>query len=286
MLKQKRYRLQLLAITVGLSLLFGMPAYAASTNENISQAVTQSYNAASSVQLGMIVELEPKDPNTVEPLTAATLSNVLGVVVPSNDAAVTLTPQKQLAQQVFVATAGRYNVLVSTQNGPIAVGDEITISSVAGIGMRADDSQNIVLGTAASDFDGVNSVISKVNLKNSAGQTSRVSLGQVAIDLNIAHNPLQNEDNDYVPAFLSKAAVSVVNHPVSVARIYLSILTLLASAIVTGTLLYSGVRSGMQAIGRNPLSRKSIIRSLIQTVTAGLIIFIVGIFGVYLLLKL
>jgi len=50
--------------------------------------------------------------------------------------------------------------------------------------------------------------------------------------------------------------------------------------------MYSGIRSGMIAVGRNPLSKKSIIRSLIQTVIAGLIIFLAGVFAVYLLLKL
>jgi hypothetical protein len=51
-------------------------------------------------------------------------------------------------------------------------------------------------------------------------------------------------------------------------------------------MLYSGIRSGMIAVGRNPLSKKSIMRSLIETVIAGLIVFAVGIFAVYLLLKL
>jgi hypothetical protein len=55
---------------------------------------------------------------------------------------------------------------------------------------------------------------------------------------------------------------------------------------VSGSLIYSGIRSGMIAIGRNPLSKKSIVRGIIQVVIVGLIIFLVGVFGVYLLLKL
>jgi hypothetical protein len=259
---------------------------ASSGSVNISQAVTQSYDASSAVQLGMIVQLMPKDPSTVEPLTESTISSMLGVVVAPNDATVTLTPQTSTKQQVFVATAGRYDVLVSDQNGPIRIGDPITISALAGIGMKADSTESIVLGKAAGSFSGGTSSLSTVNLKNSQGSSSKIAIGEIPIDLDIAHNPLASKDTDYVPSFLSKAASTVASKPVSAARIYLGILTLFVSAVVTGNLLYSGVKNGMQAIGRNPLSKKSIIRSLIQTVIAGLIIFIVGVFAVYLLLKL
>jgi hypothetical protein len=207
-------------------------------------------------------------------------------VVPSEDATITLTPASTTHQQVFVATAGRYDVLVSNQNGIIRSGDLITISSLSGVGMKADQDESLVLGKAAGSFNGVSNVVSTVSVKNHEGVTQKVAIGDIPVDLSIAHNPLTSKETDYVPSFLAQTATTVANRPVSAARIYLGILTLLVSAIVAGVLVYSGVRSGMQAIGRNPLSRKSIIRSLIQTVIAGLTIFIVGLVAVYLLLKL
>ncbi|HVX24230.1 MAG TPA: hypothetical protein VG992_02710, partial [Candidatus Saccharimonadales bacterium] len=68
--------------------------------------------------------------------------------------------------------------------------------------------------------------------------------------------------------------------------IYLSLVVLLAITFIVANVMYSGIRSGMIAVGRNPLSKKSIIRSLIQTVIAGLTIFVAGVLAVYLLLKL
>jgi hypothetical protein len=301
MTKQKQSNIKLLIPALGFVLMLILPASAAASakatkttssgsdttsSENISQAVTQSYNAGSAVELGMIVQLEPKDPTTVEPLSPNDISDMLGIVVSPNAASVTLTPISSSEQQVFVATAGRYDVLVSNQDGPIVPGDLITISSLAGIGMEANANQTIVLGKAAGSFNGTTNVVSTEQLKDSQGGTVKVTLGEIPIDLDIAHNPLQSKETDYIPGFLARAATAVTNRPVSAARIYLGMLTLLVSAILTASLLYSGVRSGMQAIGRNPLSRKSIIRSLIQTVVAGLIIFVVGIFAVYLLLKL
>jgi hypothetical protein len=296
-MKQKCTRIVMMLLTLGMCLMFGLPVAAAAAtatakssssgttaNEDITQAVTQSYNAAAAVQVGMIVRLELKDPTTVEPLPSSNISAMLGITVPAADAAITLTPQNNTEQQVFVATAGRYDMLVSNEGGSISTGDYITISSLAGIGMKASENQTIVLGKAAGSFNGTNNVVSKV--KNSQGKTTEVTIGEVPIDLDIAHNPLASKETDYVPSFLAQTATTVANHPVSAARIYLGGLVLIASAVLTGNLLYSGVRNGMQAIGRNPLSRKSIIRSLIQTIIAGLLIFVVGIFAVYLLLKL
>jgi hypothetical protein len=253
---------------------------------NISSDVTQSYNADASVEEGMLVQLASKASNTVVPLTQAGIIDMLGVVVPPNNATIVLTPAAVKEQQVLVATSGHYDVLVSNQNGPIDVGDYITISSVEGVGMKADASEGEVLGKAAGNFTGVADVIGTVQLKNSQGESSSVTIGRIPVDLTISRNPLYQRAADYVPQFLSKVAVTVARKPVSSARIYLSMAVLIITGIVTGNMLYSGVRNGMIAVGRNPLSKKSIIKSLIETVVAGMIIFIVGVLAVYLLLRL
>lgn len=254
--------------------------------DNISDGVTTSYNAATTVEDGMLVELANKSSNTVIPLTQSADENMLGVVVPPNNATIVLTPQKVTEQQVLVATSGHYDVLVSNQNGPIDIGDYITISSLSGVGMKADTTEDEVLGKAAASFSGVDDVIGSVNIKGTGGLSSQVAIGRIPVDLSISRNPLFNRTADYVPSFLSKVATTVANKPVSSARIYLSLAILIITGIVTGNMLYSGVRSGMISIGRNPLSKKSIIKSLVETVIAGMIIFIVGVLAVYLLLKL
>lgn len=259
---------------------------AASAPVNITQAVTQSFNADPSVQLGMIVKLKDKDPSTVEPLDEKSLTKLLGVVVAPNDSTVTITPAKATKQQVFVASSGQYTTLVSNQNGAIKAGDFITASALAGIGMKADEGQSVILGKAAAAFTGTANVIGKVSLKNSLGKNTDVSLGRVAVVLDVSHNPLESKSTNYVPGFLAKTAQSVADKKVSAARIYLGLAVLALTTVITTNLVYSGVRSGMIAVGRNPLSKKSIIKSLIQTVIAGLIIFIVGVFAVYLMLKL
>jgi len=254
--------------------------------DNISDGVTTSYNAATTVEDGMLVRLTAKSSNTVVPLTQENDQSMLGVVVPPNNATIVLTPSTVSQQQVLVATSGHYDVLVSNQNGPINVGDYITISAIAGVGMKADTTEDEVLGKAAQTFSGVTDIIGTIDIKGTAGTTSQVAIGRIPVDLSIARNPLSSRQADYVPTFLSKVSSTIAAKPVSAARIYLSLAILVITGIVTGNMLYSGVKHGMIAIGRNPLSKKSIIKSLVETVIAGLIIFIVGILAVYLLLKL
>jgi hypothetical protein len=152
--------------------------------------------------------------------------------------------------------------------------------------MKASETQDQVIGKAAGNFTGTSNVIGTVKVKDTVNKESTVALGRINVDINITHNPLTQKTVDFVPAFLSGVAVSVAGKPVSVARIYLSTVILVVTMLLAGNMLHSGIRGGMIAVGRNPLSKKSIIKSLIQTVLAGLIVFVVGVFAVYLLLKL
>lgn len=253
---------------------------------DISGALSQSYNADSTVQVGMIVQLKEKDSTTVLPVSSKNVTSTYGVVIPVGKAPIVLSPKVAQQQQVLVATSGRQTMLVSNQSGPIRIGDYITVSAIDGVGMKASQDQQQVAGKAAAAFTGSSNVVGTIKLKDSAGHETAVAISRIQVDVNITHNPLFSKTVDYVPGFLNSLAVAVAGKPISVARIYLCTLLLLITAYISGTMLYSGVRSGMIAVGRNPLSKKSIIASLIQTVIAGLIIFVVGVLAVYLLLKL
>lgn len=249
------------------------------------QAVVQSFTASSALQKGMIVKLAGKDSSQVEADTLDTVQKMSGVVVAPSDAPVTLSPIEGANQQVYVATSGRYDVLVSNQNGAIAPGDLVTVSSLAGVGMKADNKQSEILGKAAAGFDGIHSVESNTAVKNQNGKQITVALGRVPVDISIGPNPIALKVSN-VPGLLERAALLITNKPVSAWRIYFGLVILLGTIIVAGSLLYGGVRNGMVAIGRNPLARPSIMRNLLQVVVTSVIIFVLGLFGVYLLLKL
>lgn len=250
-----------------------------------AQNVAQSYQTDEALQKGMLVRLKKSEPSKVESLSQDAVEDMFGVVISSSDATVSLS-SPDATQQVFVATSGKYDVLVSTQNGPIREGDYITVSSLAGVGMKAETTQQLVLGKALTAFNGMSDTETTATLTTSKGK-QEVKLGHIQVEVSVAHNPLyQKQDEAGVPKFLSKAAQLVTDRPVSAFRIYASLVALGTSLLIAGGILYAGVRTGMIAVGRNPLAKRSIFRNLIQVTLMSLIVFVIGVFAVYLLLRI
>jgi hypothetical protein len=248
-----------------------------------AQSVTQGYTFDGVAQRGMVVSLKQDDASKIELSTLDNATQAHGVIVDPNDSPVTISSENQ---KVFVATVGRYDVLVSDQNGPIAPGDYLTLSAVEGIAMKADENQYVSVGKALTAFDGKTTVVSTVDLKDSSGGVQKVSIGRVQLDIGIGSNPLARPKQSNLPEYLQKMADGIADKPVNSIRIYLGLILLAVSGTIAGSLIYGGVRSSLISIGRNPLSKKSIIRGLIQVIITSIMILVVGIFGVYLLIKL
>ena len=112
-----------------------------------AQTITQGYDVETDVviQKGMIVGLKKDDARKVESINNSQLDQLHGVVVGGTDASFVLAEDKQ---KIYVASGGKFEVLVSDQNGAISQGDYISLSPITGIGMKADQYQAIVLGKA------------------------------------------------------------------------------------------------------------------------------------------
>ena len=249
-----------------------------------AQTITQGYDIETNVilQRGMIVALKEDDPKKVEAINNSAAKRVHGVVVGSSDSSFVLAEE---TQKIYVASGGKFDVLVSDQNGIINPGDFVSLSSVTGIGMKSDEYQEIVLGKAIDGFDGKASKLSEVSIKDAQGNNLTLAVGRIQVDIAIMRNPILKSTAS-LPSFLRDASEYVAGKPVNPIRVYISMAVLFSAASVAGALIYSGVRSGMIAIGRNPLSKKSILRGIVQVIIVAITIFMIGIFGVYLLLKL
>jgi len=251
-----------------------------------AQAVIQSYYSDTSLHTGTIVKLKDNDPSKVEADTTVSTGKMFGVVVNANASPVSLSPSVSAGAPVYVATSGEYSVLVDNQSGPINPGDYITVSSIDGIGRKAVNIDQEVLGKAVTPFHAAGDSIGPVTAKDLNGQTTTLQLGLITVALGVTHNPNAIQiQGGFLPNFVREAGQNVAGKPVSNIRLYVSLLVLLLCALVAGSLLYAGVRSSMIAIGRNPLSKKSIWRGLVQVILVSLIVFLIGLFGVYLLLK-
>lgn len=173
------------------------------------------------------------------------------------------------SQNIVVATSGKYQVLTSTENGPIAAGDYLSISSQDGIAAKVKGRQAYIIGRATESF----------------GSNGAAVTGKVSTTLIPGKNPNLLQDAG-VPGPLRHLGESIAGKPLTASRIYSALVIFLVTAIIALSLLWVGVRSGLIAIGRNPLSKHSILQSLAQVVIASLIVFAGGLFGVYLFLRI
>lgn len=246
-----------------------------------AQSVTKAYGSDQVVQRGMIVG-QSKDTSKVEPIDITRQNGILGVVVSANDSPITISDD---AHHIFVATSGRYDVLVSDQEGPISKSDYITLSSLSGIGMKATDEQTNVLGRAVAAFDGKTNVLGTTVLTDAKGGQKTIHLARIQVEINIAKNPL-SKTADRTPAILSQAGRAISGKTVSAARLYLGAIIFIVGTVIAGSIMYAGVRSSIISIGRNPLSKRNILKSMLGVTVASLAVFLISTLGVYLLLRI
>lgn len=251
-------------------------------------ASVSGYGADGKLQFGTIVQLKEDNAKNVVPASNKALNKMLGVVVDPHLLSVTLS-DPSLQNETYVATSGTFDVLVSTQAGTIQEGDYITMSALDGVGMKAGEyeDQPMVFGRAAGGFDGKSSSLGSVTLQYDSGSdTETVQLGLIPVVINIQRNPNDRSTKPNLPQLLERVGKVIAERHVSAFRIYLSIVVMGLSIIVALVTLYSGVKNAVISIGRNPLTKKSIFRGLLEVILTGFLILIVGLFAVYLLLKL
>lgn len=261
------------------------PSKDGATTKTAAGGNVQGYASDTPLQNGTIVQLVKDSASKVTPASSKNPNQMYGVTVDPHQLSVTVS-DASLPNEAYVAANGTFNVLVSTQAGTIKSGDYITISAIDGVGMQAGDEKVTVFGRAAAGFDGKTNSLGSTTLKDSNGATKQVQLGTVPVAINIQRNPNDKSTKANLPPALQRLGQAIAEKPIGPMRIYLSIAITGLSIIVALVTLYAGIRNSIIAIGRNPLSKKTILRGLVEVILASFLILIIGLFAVYLLLKL
>jgi hypothetical protein len=246
-----------------------------SLNTAIAKAdnIIQGYASKESLEPGLLVALDKTAPKTVKVLGGSDSDHIFGVVVDPTDAPFTINANDS---KVFIATSGSFQVLVTTGAGSIRPGDYVSSSNISGLAQKASSEQARILGQAVSGFDGTSNVITT---------NGKSQIGRIYVQINPQNNPLAN-NAVLVPSALKKASNAVAGKAVPAIRIYGALAVFLFAAIIAVLVLWSGVRGSLIALGRNPLSRKAIFSGMYKVVITGIGIFILGLAGVYLLLRI
>ena len=181
--------------------------------------------------------------------------NIFGVVV--DDPAIVLNAQTDATKSII--SAGEAEVKVSTTNGNIEVGDFITSSAESGVGQKATD-EGIVLGKALASYSGS-------------------GIGTIPVLLNIHHQSPIVSGGDLWEK-ISALTVKSLDEPDSFQLLlrYLFALILGSASFILGfTFAARAIRTGITAIGRNPLAKGTIQSSMFFNLFAVLALAVSGV---------
>lgn len=227
-------------------------------------SLSQGFATTSTIPTGSLVALDQNSSGTVVVGNTLNANRLFGVVVPPSSASVSLSGTG--SGQVQVVTSGTADVLVSTAGGPIQVGDYISVSSVAGVGEKAGSDSTRVIGAAQQDFTGSGSGVTQDTI-GSGSSKQQVEIGEIPVAISVSTYTATDGKQTYVvPNWLQNLSNTLAGKSVSPIRIIIAALILIVALVSITVLLYSAVRNSIISIGRNPLSRSSVLRGLLQVV--------------------
>lgn len=266
-------RLFLTGVVVMLTLLGLAPVGASSAN------LSHAYHADGVVKNGSIVSLDPARQDFVVPANLNNGGKLLGVVVASNDSLIAVDASPGTVQ---VATSGSATALVSTLNGDIHVGDQIGVSPFNGIGMKALPGSRII-GLAQTAFNAKSPDATSQTVTDKQGKKSTIRVGYAQVNIAIGTNAtvLSAENLNS----LQKFAKAITGRTVSTNRVILSLAVAIVALFALVTLIYASIYGSIISIGRNPLAKYAVFRTLGSVMGLALLTAIVSGVTIYFLLK-
>lgn len=211
---------------------------------------------------GALVSLRSDEANAIELTTVENLDKIVGIA--GENALIELSNEDGTVQ---VVTTGDATALVSDINGEVRAGDKITVSPIAGVGMKALTS-TLIIGTAQADLSGVSTQTRSI--KNKDGRDQEVHIGAIPILVDKVFYEVIDQQGMFVPPALQDFANSLAGRAVSPIRVMIAGILILFVFVAALILLYSSVRSSIISIGRNPLSEHAVRKGLSQV---GLTVF-------------
>ena len=240
--------------TIGGWLVLALPALA---------ALSQGYAVDTKLAPGTLVALAGDGSGKVAAADQTTVERLFGVVVAPSASSLSLSAD---SGQVQVVTSGRAEVFVTMAGGAIKTGDSVAVSQISGVGMKAIASGRVI-GVAQADF---------------SSQSPR-GLGEIPVEVQVT---------TYTPpttggavAAVQNLANSLAGRPVASSRLLAALVILLIGVASSTVLLYAAVRNSIVAVGRNPLARTAIFKSLAQILAVIVAILAVSGLAIYLIIK-
>ncbi|HEX5744047.1 MAG TPA: hypothetical protein VFX84_01195 [Candidatus Saccharimonadales bacterium] len=269
------------AVLLLIGLITTLAAFGLSKAAAASANISRSYRAGEAVRGGSIVSLDPKKQDYVVPADISNGSQLLGIAV-SRDGSLIAVDPSDAAGTVQVATSGSATALVSTLNGPIAVGDQVAVSPFSGVGMKALPGSRVI-GLAQTAFNDDTPGGTTERIKDRDGRTTSVKVGYTQVSIAIGTNATVLSEGNLNA--LQKAVKSVTGRTVSPLRVALSLAVAVIAVLALVTLIYASIYGSIVSIGRNPLAKYAVFRTLGSVMALALLTAVIAGTTIYFLLK-
>lgn len=165
-----------------------------------------------------------------------------------------------------VLSQGKAYVLVSTVNGKIKINDLITTSTISGVGQKSTIN-GFILGVALQDYS----------------EPNKGKIGKILVSINPRFNASFTDQSNLLELLKSGLDAFPIS-PVASLR-YLLAAIIVIITFVLGFMYFGKVaRTGVEALGRNPLAGRSITLGIVFNLLLTLAIMAIGLGIAYLIL--
>lgn len=272
--KHMRIARQILLLFLALGVVLSAKAIAATPN------LSNSYKSTSTITAGSLVSLDKTHSGYIVLANNQTNTDLIGVAVKSNQS---LLAVNSGSGNVQVALNGVANALVSTLNGNISVGDQVGVSPINGVGMKAEAGSRVI-GNAQESFNSGSAGASTTQVTSKSGQTSTISIGFIPVVISISTAPSAKGSGTSVNV-IQRTANAIAGHSVSLLPLIISSIIAVLSLVSVVVLIYGTINGSLISIGRNPLAKPAIFESLAQVFGMITLIIIIALIAIYLILR-
>lgn len=182
--------------------------------------------------------------------------SMYGVIVESPPVSL---ESSDLPEAPLAVQSGDVIVRVSTSNGPISAGDLITTSQNPGVGMRASVN-GFVLGIALEDYQVEDEAV----------------IGEILVSLNVHPTSSFVGSRSNLVANIRQALSSPIVSPLDSLRYLLAFIIAIISFALGFIYFGRVVRTGVEAIGRNPLASRMIQATVLVNIVITIVIVLTG----------
>ena len=243
------------------------------------QSISAPYKSVTAIKDGSIVSL---DTSTQDKIVVANTTNqqyLVGVVVSNQQSLLAVNVSNNTTQ---VISEGLAQTLVSTINGNISIGSQITVSPLSGIGAKAIPGNRIV-GIAEATFNSSTHGAMSENIYDTSDHSHKIYIGYMPVLISVGNNVNDVASGGLLNS-LHNFASSVAGHAISTVSLLLICLVIIVALVLIIILIYSAISGGLISIGRNPLAKSSILVAIGQIFAMVVIIAATAVAIVYFIL--